>query len=57
MKRQTIQTIQAILVILGVLQLGYASEEYLSGANGWAIFNLAGGLSFLILAALLGGGL
>jgi hypothetical protein len=56
MKRQAIQIIQVVLVLLGILQLGYASEEFLGGANGWAIFNLTGGASFLILAALLGSG-
>ena len=56
MKPQTIQIIQVILVLLGILQLGYASEEYLGGVNGWAIFNLIGGVAFLILAALLGSG-
>ena len=56
MKRQTIQIIQVILVLIGILQLGYASEEYLAGVQGWAIFNLIGGLAFLILAGLLGSG-
>jgi hypothetical protein len=53
MKRQTIQTIQVVLVLLGIIQLGYASEEFLAGANGWALFNLAGGVAFLVLACLL----
>ena len=45
-----------ILVLIGILQLGYASEEYLAGVQGWAILNLIGGLAFLILAGLLGSG-